>query len=130
MDRARLLRFAVAALILVGGIVHLKLYNDGYKDFPNDNLGRSFLMNAAASVIIAVAVVVIPGVLPLLAGLALVDGTLLAFGLSRGPGIFGFTETGWNPSPEAAIALICEIAAAVILLLLLAPRRESRTATA
>ena len=35
-----------AALIVVGGIVHLKLYNDGYQDFPDHNLGRSFLLNA------------------------------------------------------------------------------------
>jgi hypothetical protein len=125
MDRERVLRLATAALIVVGGIVHLKLYNDGYKDFPNDNLGRSFLLNAAASAVIAVAVVVAPGVLPLIAGLGLVDGTLLAFALSRGPGIFGFTEMGWNPSPEAAIALISEIGAAVILLVLLAPVKWS-----
>ena len=29
------LRCAAAALIVVGGIVHLKLYNDGYKDVPD-----------------------------------------------------------------------------------------------
>ncbi len=119
----RALRYAAAALILVGGLVHLKLYDDGYKDVPDQNLGRSFLLNAAASVVIAVALVVTRHLLVLLAGLVLVNGTLLAFALSRGPGIFGFTETGWNPSPEAAIALASEIAAAVLLLALLAPRR-------
>jgi hypothetical protein len=123
--RERALRYVAAALILVGGLVHLKLYDDGYKDVPNQNLGRSFLLNAAASVIVAVAIVVSRHVLALLAGLVLVNGTLLAFALSRGPGIFGFTETGWNPSPEAAIALVCEIAAAVLLLVLLAPRRAA-----
>ncbi len=119
----RALRYVAAALILVGGLVHLKLYDDGYKDVPDQNLGRSFLLNAAASVVIAVALVATRHLLVLLAGLVLVNGTLLAFALSRGPGIFGFTETGWNPSPEAAIALVCEIAAAVLLLVLLAPKR-------
>ena len=102
----RALRYVAAALILVGGLVHLKLYDDGYKDVPDQNLGRSFLLNAAASVVIAVALVATRHLLVLLAGLVLVNGTLLAFALSRGPGIFGFTETGWNPSPEAAIALV------------------------
>ena len=129
MDRDRIMRLAAAALIVVGGIVHLKLYNDGYKDFPDHNLGRSFLLNAAASAVIAVAIAISRGLLPLLAGLVLVDGTLLAFTLSRGPGIFGFTESGWNPSPEAAIALVSEIAAAVVLLVILAPRRRPVTST-
>jgi hypothetical protein len=128
MDRERVLRLGAAALIVVGGIVHLKLYNDGYNDFPDANLGRSFLLNAAASAVIAAAVVFARGLVPLLAGLVLVNGTLLAFALSRGPGIFGFTETGWNPSPEAAIALISEIAAAVILRVLLAPARHTARA--
>jgi hypothetical protein len=114
-------RVIAAALVLVGGGIHLKLYNDGYKDFPNHNLGRSFLLNVIASVVVAVAIVVWRNPLALLAGILLLDGTLFAFGLARTSiGIFGFTETGFNPSPEAALAVIVEIAAAVLLIGLLA----------
>jgi hypothetical protein len=126
---ARILRLVAAGLIVVGGIVHLKLYNDGYKDFPNHNLGRAFLLNAAASAVIAVAIAITRGLVPLLAGLVLVDGTLLAFAISRGPGIFGFTESGWNPSPEAVTALVAEIAAGVILLVLMVPKRRQVRST-
>jgi hypothetical protein len=50
---------------VVGGIVHLQLYNDGYKDFPDDDLGRSFLLDAAASAVVAVAIAISRGLLPL-----------------------------------------------------------------
>jgi len=80
-------RWVAAALILGGGAIHLKLYFDSYRDFPNANLGRSFL---------------------------------LTFALSRtSNGIFDFTETGFNPSPEAVLSLVFEIGAAVVLIGLL-----------
>src|SRR3954470_18331289 len=103
-------RVLAAVLILVGGYIHLKLYFDSYRDVPDANLGRSFLLNAAAALVVAVALVVWRNVLVLVAGLVLVNGTLLAFGLSRtNRGIFGFTESGFQPSPEATIAVIVEI---------------------
>ncbi|MDQ1425229.1 MAG: hypothetical protein QOD72_2727, partial [Acidimicrobiaceae bacterium] len=47
------------------------------------------------------------------------DASLLAFAISRtSNGIFGFNEHGWNPSPEAVIAIGVEIAAAVLLVAL------------
>ena len=66
---------------------------------------------------VAVALVVWRSVWALVAGLVLVNGTLLGFGLARtSRGIFGFNESGFQPSPEAAISLIVEIGAAVVLL--------------
>jgi hypothetical protein len=47
-------RVLAAASLLIGGGVHLRLYFDGYRDFPNHNLGYSFLANVAASVVVAV----------------------------------------------------------------------------
>ena len=67
--------------------------------------------------------------LPLLAGLVLVDGTLLAFTLSRRAGHLRLHRVRLEPVPEAAIALVSEIAAAVVLLVLLAPRRRPVTST-
>jgi hypothetical protein len=113
-------RWLAAALILGGGAIHLKLYFDGYRDFPNANLGRSFLLNAIASLVVAVLLVVWRSPLSLVAGLVLVNATLLAFALSRtSNGIFEFTETGFNPSPEAVLSLVFEIGAAVVLIGLL-----------
>ncbi|HKA05527.1 MAG TPA: hypothetical protein VKD67_14425, partial [Acidimicrobiales bacterium] len=103
-------RWVAAALLLGGGAIHLKLYFDGYRDFPNANLGRSFLLNAAASLVVAILVVVWRHPLSLVAGLVLVNATLIAFGWSRtSDGIFGFTETGFNPSPEAVLSLVFEL---------------------
>jgi hypothetical protein len=45
---------------------------------------------------------------------------MLAFALSRTDrGIVDFYESGWNPSPEAAIALAAELVAAVLLVVIL-----------
>jgi hypothetical protein len=116
----RILRYVAAGLVLAGGLVHLKLWDDGYKDYPDENLGRSFLGNVIASVIVAVALVVWRHWAVVVAGLVVVNGTLLAFALSRTDrGIFGFTERGWEPSPEAALALVFEVAAGAILVWLL-----------
>jgi hypothetical protein len=127
-------RWVAALLVLGGGAIHLKLYFDGYRDFPNANLGRSFLLNAVASLVVAILVVVWRNPLSLVAGLIYVNATLFAFALSRtSTGIFDFTETGFNPSPEAVLSLIFEIGAAVVLLVLLVvewgtARREVATA--
>jgi hypothetical protein len=36
-------------------------------------------------------------------------GSLVAFALSRTVSLFGFVETGWQPSPYAAITVIAEV---------------------
>ena len=116
MERA--LRFVAAALVLAGGVVHLKLWNDGYKDIAD--VGPAFLGNVIASAAVAVALVVVANWAATVAGLAVVNGTLLAFALSRTDrGIFGFTEQGFQPSPEAVLALVFEIAAGAGLVWLL-----------
>jgi hypothetical protein len=113
-------RWLAAALILGSGAIHLKLYFDGYRDFPDANLGRSFLLNAVGALVVAILLVVWRHPLALVAGLVFVNATLVGFALSRtSKGIFGFTETGFNPSPEAVLSLVFEIGAAVVLLLLL-----------
>ena len=117
----RALRYGGAALLVVSGLVHVRLYQDGYRDFPNANLGRSFLLNAVACGIVAVALVVHGSSATALAGLAVANGTLIGFALSRTDrGVFAFTERGFAPRPDAAISVIVEIGAALALLLVLA----------
>jgi hypothetical protein len=65
-------RIVAAVLVLIGGYIHLKLYFDGYRDVPDANLGRSFLLNAAASLVVAAALVLWRNVWALVAGLLLV----------------------------------------------------------
>lgn len=106
--------------VFAGGVVHLRLYDDGYRDIPNSMLGRSFLANVVASGVVVALLATWRSRLALLAGLSIAVGTLGAFVKSRtGAGIFGFTESGLEPSPEAVIALIAEIVAALTCGLLL-----------
>ena len=110
-------RILAAVLVLIAGYLHLKLYFDSYR---HTDVGGPFLLNAAASLVVAAALILWRNVWVPVAGLVLVNATLIGFGLSRTDrGVFGFTEKGWQPSPEAAISLVVEIAAAVVLTVLL-----------
>ena len=110
----RFLRIDAAVCVVAGGLVHLKLWDDGYRHI--DKIGPSFLLNAVASIVVGIAVATWRHWLPVAAALAVVDGTLLAFALSRtSRGVLDFTERGWNPSPEAAVALVVEVAAVALL---------------
>ncbi|MDT5068205.1 MAG: hypothetical protein QOK02_4360 [Mycobacterium sp.] len=106
------LRWAVAATLAVAGVVHAYLYVDGYRDIPV--VGPGFLVQA--SVFCAVAVLILaggPAWLELVAALGAL-GSLVAFALSRTVGLFDFAETGWQPSPYAAITVIAEVLTVVL----------------
>ncbi len=76
----------------------------------------AFLVNAALSAVIAAYIVLRPDRLGLLAGIAFSAGTLVASFLSRrGDGILDVRETGLNPSPEALLSIILEVAAIILL---------------
>jgi len=118
--RSRLLfggRVVAALLLLATGILHLRLYFDSYR---HTDVGGPFLLQAAAAFVLAVALVAWRSPISLFAGLVLMDATLIGFGLSRtSRGVFGFTESGFEPSPDAAISLVIEIVAAVVLVVLI-----------
>jgi hypothetical protein len=121
MTRPSLLRVLIAIGCLGIGFVHLRLYFDSYRDIPAENLGRSFVLNAVASVVVAIVVLAWAHRLALLAPLLLANSTLVAFALSRTDrGIFGFTERGWSPTPDAALAVIVEIVTGVLAVVALA----------
>jgi len=122
------LRITTAAVTVILGAIHLQLYMESYKDIPIDNIGRSFLLNAVASLAAAAVVMLWSHQLAPVAPLLLANSTLIAFGLSRTDrGIFGFTERGWSPTPQAAAAVAAEIAAAVFATLALATTRTTET---
>ncbi len=115
MERSRMLRLAGAVLVLIGGAVHLKLNLD---DYGTEDIARTFALNAGVSALVAAYLVLRDDILGPLAGIAVSVGTLIAFGLSRqGDGILDFREVGFNPSPDAAITVIVEVLAIVVLAL-------------
>ena len=128
MTVGRILRIAAAVAILVSGLIHIDLYFDGYREIPD--IGRSFMLNAIASGVIAAAVAVRREWFVRLAGIGLAASTLVAFFLSRrGDGLFDFREEGLNPSPQAALSLFVEIAAIVLLGLSFVPALANKDAS-
>jgi hypothetical protein len=124
MDRARVLRLVGALLVLAGGAIHLKLNLD---DYGNDAILVAFALNAGASALVAAYLVLRSDRLGPLAALGLTLGSLGAFAMSRrGDGILDFREIGWNPSPEAVVTFVVEVAAVVVLAVLF---QQSRSAT-
>ena len=129
---ARRLSVASAALILVGGYVHLCLYRHGYRFIPK--IGVSFLLQVVSSALLATALVV-PGrriragrgtrrgrhfvaraQLTRLSAIALSLGTLAALGIAHTPGgLFQFREIGLRPAPQTLVAIVAESLAAVLL---------------
>ena len=123
MDRARVLRLVGAVLVLAGGAIHLKLNLD---DYGNDDILKAFALNAAASALVAAYLVLRDDSIGPIAGIALSIGSLGAFALSRqGDGLLDFREVGWNPSPEAVVTVAVEVAAVVVLSLVLLQARPT-----
>ncbi|MER6078451.1 hypothetical protein [Streptomyces sp. NPDC001833] len=101
------LRWATAATLAAGGYVHALLYVDGYR-FVHV-VGPLFLLQASAAFALAVLLAAGTPPLPLraaAAGVAL--GALGGFAASRTVGVFGFTEHGLQPAPQAALSLLAE----------------------
>jgi len=106
------LRIGIAATLVVSGVIHADLYIHGYKHIPT--VGPAFLLQA--SMFCALAVLILAGAPEWFrwAGALLSVGTLIALALSRTMGLFGFTERGWEPSPQAAVSVIAEVLTVVL----------------
>ena len=101
------LRIAISASLAVSGVVHAYLYIHGYRDIPA--VGQAFLVQGSAFCALAVLIMAGgPAWLQLVAVIGAM-GSLVAFALSRTVGLLGFTETGWQPSPYAAITVLAEV---------------------
>ena len=131
------LSVAAAALILAGGYVHYCLYRHGYRFIPK--IGVSFLLQAAASVVLAAALLFQRGRLRVgrhsvavaqltrLSAIGLSLGTLAALAIAHTPGgLFQFREIGLRPAPQTLIAIVAE---SVAVLLLGVAMVEGRSAT-
>jgi hypothetical protein len=100
-------RLGISASLAVSGVIHAYLYVNGYRDIPT--IGPAFLAQAIVFCVLALLILAGgPDWLRWVAGV-LSAGALVAFALSRTVGLFGFTELGWNPSPQAAVSVIAEV---------------------
>jgi hypothetical protein len=104
------LRVIVAAAVLVSGAVHLKLWADGFRDVKV--IGPSFLLNAVAALVIAVAVIVWRSWPPLLLAAGFGASTLVAFLISATVGLFGVHEA-WTGG-YVITAYVSELVALIV----------------
>ncbi|GAA1025610.1 MULTISPECIES: hypothetical protein [Amycolatopsis] len=123
------LRLATAVCLAASGYLHAQLYVGGYRVIPV--IGPSFLVQASAAFAVAVLVAVGGPFLLRLAAAALAAGALAGFVLSRTTGLFGFSERGFQPAPEALLSVLTEAAVLVLVAVsLYRVRRSVRTASA
>lgn len=117
MNIGRVLRVGGAIALLVAGLVHLDLYFGGYRSAGSEpSFGRSILLNAVVSGVVAAAVAARREWFVRLAGIAVPAGTLTAFAYTHSQHTFlGFQGDGLDPSPQAQIVLVAEIAAILLL---------------
>ncbi|MDQ2726236.1 MAG: hypothetical protein M3Y36_12190 [Actinomycetota bacterium] len=134
MVTSRIVRLVAGAAVLIGGYGHYHLWDVSYRHAPVKEL---FVTNAIASLVIGIALVIGPRRLAALGGIGLSVLTLVAFGLSRGPGVPSFhgtfTESGLQPTSVhvfgvgvALVTLIAEGVALVLSLLILAWAPQKR----
>jgi hypothetical protein len=102
-----LIRLAMAAALTVTGFSHAYLYVHGYRHIPT--IGTAFLVQASVSFALAVLILIGGPRWLQWAGAAVSGGTLGASALSRTVGLVGFSETGWEPTPHAAISVAAEV---------------------
>ena len=130
MKLGRILRIGAAVAILISGIVHLDLYfNRGYRfASPNANFGRSLLLNAIASGLIATALVLRKDWFIKAGGIIFSASTIAVFAYTHSSHTFlGYSHGGpaFEPSPQAQIALIVQIASIVLLAAALLPAADT-----
>jgi drug/metabolite transporter (DMT)-like permease len=105
-------RLAMAVALAVTGVSHAYLYIHGYQHIPT--IGTAFVVQASVSFALALLILIGGPSWLQWAAAAVSGGALGAFVLSRTVGIFGFSETGWQPSPHAAISVVAELVAVVL----------------
>jgi hypothetical protein len=106
-----LLYLADAGLLVASGLIHLHLWDIAYRHVKT--LDQLFLVQVAAALVLALALLVTRHLLVVLASLLLMAGTIVGFLLARSVGIFGFKLT--FSSGLANTVLIIEIAAVILL---------------
>jgi hypothetical protein len=97
--------------LLAGGIVHIELWNSGYRHIPK--IGPLVVANFVGSIALAAAVIASRRAGVAFAGITFAAGLLVALVLSRTVGVLGLTEAIWTT--QATKALVTELGAIVAL---------------
>ncbi|MFE4956988.1 hypothetical protein ACFRCW_23530 [Streptomyces sp. NPDC056653] len=100
------LRLVLAATLAASGYIHAQLYIDGYRFIHV--IGPLFLLQAGAAFAVAALLLLAAPLLLRIAAAAIAIGALAGFATSRTIGLFGFTERGLQPAPQALLSLIAE----------------------
>jgi hypothetical protein len=121
------IRGCTALATAVTGYVHANLYVDGgYRVIHV--VGPAFLLLSSGAFAIAALLLVGGSLVSRLGAAAVAAGALGGFVMSRTVGVFGFTERGLQPAPQALISLVSEVGALALLLCWEALIRRSRAA--
>jgi hypothetical protein len=121
------IRGCTALATAVTGYVHANLYVDGgYRVIHV--VGPAFLLLSSSAFAVAVLLLIGGSLVPRLGAAAVAAGALGGFAMSRTIGVFGFTERGLQPAPQALISLISELGALVLVLCWEVMMRRSRPA--
>ncbi|MGE7434037.1 hypothetical protein [Kitasatospora sp. NPDC001175] len=116
------LRLALAATLAASGYIHAQLYIDGYRSIHI--IGSLFLLQASTSFAVAALLLLAAPPLLRIAATTIAICTLAGFTASRTTGLFGFSENGLQPTPQALLSLIAE----TLTLLILAAWKASEAA--
>jgi hypothetical protein len=100
------LRLAIAVTLAASGYIHARLYLDEYR-FVHV-VGALFLLQASASFAVAVLILIAAPLLLRAAAAGVALGALAGFTASRTVGVFGFTEHGLQPAPQALLSVMAE----------------------
>jgi hypothetical protein len=103
--------WAGAALLVLSALIHLHLWDTGYRHIPT--IGPLFLVQGVAGLVVAVVVAVTRRPIAALAGAVFAAGTILGLVLSVEVGLFGFRDS--FGAPYATSSLVLESVAVVVL---------------
>jgi hypothetical protein len=118
-------RVLTAVATAVTGYVHASLYVDGgYRVIPT--IGPAFLLLSSGAFAVSALLLIGGSPVPRLGAAAVACGAFGGFVMSRTVGVFGFTERGLQPAPQALVSLISELGALALLLAWEVMLRRSR----
>ncbi len=107
---------AGAAFLIWSSVIHLELWDDGYRDISV--IGPLFLVQGIVGILLAVAIVALRWLALLIAGVVTGVATAVGLLLSVHVGLFGYTES--LAVPYATLSLAVEFTTAFVLLLAVA----------
>jgi hypothetical protein len=117
---------AGAVLLVLSGLIHLHLWDTGYRHIAT--IGPLFLVQGVVGILVALAVAALRWPVIALAGALFAAGTVGGLVLSVEVGLFGFRDS--FSAPYATVSLVLESVAVVVLLAAAVVGLTHRTADA